>query len=117
MGLESTPVVSKKSLCRGFVLLTSAFLFTGAPILSQSSSPLISKGYSVLPVPQKVTLTVKDFALDGRWKLELEGEVKENDGGVESLKSSLTSGCQLSVAETGSSRARRGVFLRVSSRD
>src|SRR5256884_6063121 len=70
MGLESTPVVSKKSLCRGFVLLTSAFLFTGAPVLSQSSSPLISKGYSVLPVPQKVTLTGKDFALDGRWRSE-----------------------------------------------
>ena len=110
MGLESTPVVSKKSLCRGFVLLTSAFLFTGAPVLSQSSSPLISKGYSVLPVPQKVTLTGKDFALDGRWKLELEGEVKENDVAVESLKTSLASGFHLSLAETGSSRLRAGVI-------
>ena len=108
MGLESTPVVSKKSPCRGFVLLTSALLFTGAPVLSQCSSPLVSKVYSVLPVPQKVTLTGKDFALDGRWKLELEGDVKENDVAVESLKASLASRFHLSLAETGSSRLESG---------
>ena len=104
MGLESKPVVSKKSLCRGFVLLACALLFTGAPVLTQSLSPLMSKGYAVLPVPQEVTLTGKDFALDGHWKLELEGEVKENDVAVESLKSGLAS----SFAETGSSPLASG---------
>src|SRR5215813_1039437 len=49
MALEPTPVVSNKSLCRSLVLLTSIFLFTGAPLLSQSSSTLASRGYSVLP--------------------------------------------------------------------
>ena len=110
MGLESTPVVSKKSLCRGFVLLTCALLFTGAPALSQTSSPLVSKGYAVLPVPQEVTLTGKDFALDGHWKLELEGEVKENDVAVESLKGGLASRFHLSFAETGSSPLVSGVI-------
>src|SRR5436309_15669744 len=109
MGLESTPVVSKKSPCRGFVLLTSALLFTGAPVLSQCSSPLVSKVYSVLPVPQQVTLTGKDFALDGRWKLELEGDVKEDDVAVESRKGRLGSGFHLGLAETGSSRLASGV--------
>ena len=83
MRLESTPVVSKKSLYPGFVFFTSALLFTGVPVLSQSSSPLVSKGYSVLPIPQNVTLTGKDFALEGSWKLALEGDVKENDVAVE----------------------------------
>src|SRR5438105_3770972 len=110
MGLESTPVVSKKSLCRGFVLLICALLFTGAPVLSQNSSPLVSKGYAVLPVPQQVTLTGKDFALEGRWKLELEGDVKENDVAVENLKASLASRFHLSLAETGSSRLASGVI-------
>src|SRR5437762_13984704 len=63
-----------------------------------------------LPVTQQVTLTGKDFALDGRWKLELEGEVKENDVAVESLKASLASGFHLSLAETGSSRLASGVI-------
>src|SRR5437762_3986500 len=61
-----------------------------------------------LPVPQQVTLTGKDFALDGRWKLELEGDVKENDVAVESLKASLASRFHLSLAETGSSRLESG---------
>src|SRR2546423_555362 len=110
MGLESTPVVSKKSLCRGFVLLLGALPFTGAPVLTQSSSPLVSNGYAVLPVPQQVTLTGKDFALDGHWKLELEGDVKENDVAVESLKASLASRLHLSLAQTGSNRLASGVI-------
>jgi hypothetical protein len=109
MRLESTPVVSKKSLRRGFVFFTCALLFTVAPVLSQSPSPLVSKGYAVLPVPQKVTLTGKDFALDGRWKLELEG-MKENDVAVESLKVSLSSRFHLSLAEPSPSRLGAGVI-------
>src|SRR5438552_13579736 len=109
MGLESTPVVSKKSLCRGFVLVISTLLFTGAPVLSQDSAPLVSKGYAVLPVPQQVTLTGKDLALEGRWKLELEGDVKDDDVAGENLKASLASRFHLSLAETGSSRLASGV--------
>lgn len=110
MGLESTPVVSKKSLCRGFALLTCALLFTGAPVFSQGPSPLMSKGYPVLPVPQQVTLTGKDFALDGPWKLELKGKVKEDDVAVESLKASLASRFNLIFAETGSGPLASGVI-------
>src|SRR5947207_14688708 len=110
IGLQSSSAVSKNRLGRGFVLLLGALPFTGAPALSESSSPLVSKGYAVLPVPQQVTLTGKDFALDGRWKLELEGDVKENDVAVESLKASLASRLHLSLADTGSSRLASGVI-------
>lgn len=100
----------RQSLCRGFVLFTCSMLFTAAALLSETSSPLVSRGYSVLPVPQKVTLTGKDFALGDRWKLELEGEVKENDVAVESLKASLASRFHLNLTETGSSRLESGVI-------
>jgi len=55
-------------------------------------------------------LTGKDFAMDGRWKLELDGDVKENDVAVESLKASLASRFHLSLAETGSSGLASGVI-------
>lgn len=110
MGLKSTPVVSKKSLCRCFALLTSALAFTEASVLSQSSSPIASQGYSVLPVPQKVTLTANDFTLDNRWKLELDGEVKENDVAVNSLKAGLASGFHLNLAGAAPGQLASGVI-------
>jgi hexosaminidase len=100
----------RQSLCRGFLLFTCSMLFTAAALLSETSSPLASRGYSVLPVPQKVTLTGEDFALDGRWKLELGGAVKEDDIAVESLKASLASRFHLSLAESGSGRLGSGVI-------
>ena len=100
----------RQSLCGGFVLFTCLMLFAAKALLSETSSPLGSRGYSVLPVPQKVTLTGKDFALYGLWKLELKGEVKEDDVAVESLKASLASRPPLSLAETGSSPLGSGVI-------
>jgi hexosaminidase len=102
MRLDFTPVVSKKSFCRGFVLFTCAVLLTGTAVFGQGLSPLASRGYSVLPVPQKVTLTGDDFALDNRWTLQREGAVKENDVAVESLKANLASKFQLNLAGTAS---------------
>ena len=107
-------MVRKKSLCRGFVLLASPLLFTGTPVLSQNLSPLVSKGYAVLPVPQQVTLTGKEFALDNHWKLELEGAVKENDVAGESLKAGLASRFNVSLAGTGSPSASGVIQLELS---
>ncbi len=100
----------RQSLCGGFVLFTCLMLFAAKALLSETSSPLGFRGYSVLPVPQKVTLTGKDFALYGVWKLELKGEVKEDDVAVESLKASLASRSPLSLFETGSSPLGSGVI-------
>ena len=100
----------RRSLCRAFVLFTCLLLFTGTPLLSETSSPLVSRGYAVLPVPQEVTLTGKDFALDNRWRLELGGEVKENDVAVESLKAALAARFHLSLAGTDSGRLESGVI-------
>jgi len=107
---DFTPLVSKKSLCRGFVLFTCLILYTGTALFSQSASSLASRGYAVLPVPQKVTLTGNDFALDDSWKLELEGALKENDVAVESLKADLAWRFHLSLAGAGSGRLASGVI-------
>jgi hypothetical protein len=48
--------------------------------------------------------------LDSHWKLRLEGEVKENDVAVESLKAGLASRFHLKLAETGSDRLDSGVI-------
>jgi hypothetical protein len=48
--------------------------------------------------------------LDSHWKLRLEGEVRENDVAVESLKGGLASRFHLKLAEIGSSRLESGVI-------
>jgi hexosaminidase len=110
MWLEYTSAVNRKSLRRGLVLLAFPFLFTGKPTLSQNSSPLASSGYPVLPVPQQVTLTGKDFALDNHWSVELEGAVKENDVAVESLRAALGSRFHLAIAGTARGRSASGAI-------
>jgi hexosaminidase len=110
MGLESTSVVTKKSLFRVFVLLTCPLLLSETPMFGQTPSPLASRGYSVLPVPQKATLTGKDFALDDRWRLVLQGEVKEDDVALESLKTSLASRFHLTLGESASAQPESGVI-------
>jgi hexosaminidase len=110
MWLEYTSAVNRKSLRRGLVLLAFPLLFTGKPTLSQNSSPLASSGYSVLPVPQQVTLTGKDFALDNHWSVELEGAVKENDVAVESLRAALGSRFHLAIAGTARGRSASGAI-------
>src|SRR4051794_9852046 len=44
-----------------------------------TSSPLFSRGYTVLPAPQKVSLGAKDFELTRAWRLELGPGVKPDD--------------------------------------
>src|SRR5690348_2142995 len=88
-----------KYFCYYHVLLTIVTLIP-ATLLAQNPSPLASAGYAVLPVPQKVVLTGKDFALDSEWRLELEGGVKENDVAVESLKEGLATRFDLNLAAT-----------------
>ena len=110
MALESTPVIFNKSFCCGFLLLAFLLLFTGTPLNGQSPSPLVSRGYAVLPVPQKVTLTGNDFTLDDHWKLQLVSGVKENDVAVESLQAGLGSRLHLSLAGSGSGPPVSGVI-------
>jgi len=114
-GRNKASVRGKDFLRKGFchyliiILLTSPMLIP-ATLLGQNPSPLASAGYAVLPVPQKVTLTGKDFALDSAWRLELAGDVNEKDVAVESLKEGLATRFHLSLAAMRSARSERGVI-------
>src|SRR2546423_11316292 len=80
------------------------------PLLAQSPSPLAAAGYSVLPVPQKVTLTGKNFPLISGWQLQLETGVKENDVAAESLKDGLATKFDLGLGDRHSGRSQSGTI-------
>jgi len=54
-----------------------------------SASPLLVRGYTVIPEPQKVTLGGKDFELASPWRLELGPGVKADDVAVTGLGEGL----------------------------
>src|SRR5690349_7144222 len=65
-------------------------LITGVhPAVAQAVSPLTARGYTVLPIPQKVVLGKEDFAISDAWHIVLQRGVKSGDVAVESLKQGL----------------------------
>src|SRR5947209_144647 len=99
----------RKHFCQCLILLACPVLIP-ATLLGQNPSPLASAGYAVLPVPQKVTLTGKDFALDSEWRLELAGGVREKDVAVESLNEGLATKFHLSITAMHPGRSEPGVI-------
>src|SRR5207302_1262059 len=67
-------------------------------------------GYAVLPVPQKVTLTGKNFPLNSGWQLDMEDSVNGQDFAVESLKEGLATSFHLSLTAMRSARSQSGVI-------
>ncbi len=55
--------------CIQAALLVSLSL--GGSVSGQTLSPLFSRGYTVLPSPQKVSLGANEFEFTGAWRLEL----------------------------------------------
>ena len=81
------------------MLLVALLLMLGIPpLLAETVSPLTSRGYTVLPVPQKVTLGPEDFAFADGWQLVLERGVKSGDVAAESLKELLQERAHSSLA-------------------
>lgn len=76
-----------------------------------TTSPLLDRGYTVVPAPQKVTLGAKDFEFTGAWRLELGQGVKAQDGAVESLGEQLRDRFHITLA--GSQNAAGVVRLEV----
>jgi hexosaminidase len=79
-------------------------LVAAAPLLSSTVSPLTERGYTVLPIPQKVSLGSRDFALTDGWRLVVERGVQAGDASVRSLQELLKERCGLTLAETGAGR-------------
>lgn len=70
-----------------------------------TASPLYSRGYTVLPEPQKVTLGARDFQFDAGWRLEAGQGVQPNDIAVESLKDGLASRFGITLSNSSGARA------------
>ncbi len=83
-----------------------SFLLIATPLLrADTVSPLTARGYAVLPVPQKVLLGPRDFALTDEWHVVLEGGVKTGDIAVRSLHELLSERCGVRLSENGPGRA------------
>src|SRR5690242_20174112 len=80
--------------------LVVAILMGGVrPAMTSTLSPLTARGYTVLPIPQKVVLAKQDFALSDAWHIVLQGGVKSDDVAVESLKRGLNERAHLSLSD------------------
>src|SRR5438874_12559680 len=65
--------------------------------LAATISPLLSRGYTVIPAPQKVSLGKKDLEFTRAWRLELGPGVRSDDIAVQSLKEQLQERFQLTL--------------------
>ncbi len=71
--------------------------------LSQTVSPLLARGYTVIPQPQKVSLEAGDISFGEGWQLRLDPSVPANDVAVEALREELLQRFHISLDVHGSS--------------
>src|SRR5271157_6279915 len=87
---------------RRFALLGTvavAFVCLAGPLRAATASPLFARGYTVIPEPQKVTLSGPNFEFAAAWRLELGPGVKADDVAVESLREELQERFHIALPE------------------
>jgi hypothetical protein len=84
------------------VLIVVPLLAVGTPGKSEIVSPLFSRGYTVIPSPQKVTLRSGDFEFNPDWRLELGPGVLPTDVAVQSFNEQLLERFHLTFRDTQS---------------
>jgi len=77
-----------------------AICFLPAQLPAATASPLHARGYAVLPTPQRVTLSGKDFELTSAWRLEFGRAIEPNDAAIEILKDGLDERFHLTLGES-----------------
>ncbi len=70
---------------------------------AQTVSPLFARGYTVIPEPQKVSLSAGDFTFDQNWQLKLDSGVGKDDVAVEVLHQDLAARFHVRLGTPGSS--------------
>jgi hypothetical protein len=100
----------RRMMIKQGVLLALALTLSSANVLSSTVSPLTSRGYTVVPEPQRVKLA-GDFEFKAGWKLVLGEKVLSSDVAVESLKDDLKVRFQLTGAENQKTPAANTVRL------
>src|SRR5215471_19632622 len=71
-----------------------------APASAATVSPLLARGYTVMPQPQVVRLGASDFAFSRDWKLELQG-VPDTYSAVQVLNEELSRRFLFKFASSG----------------
>ncbi len=71
--------------------------------LAQTVSPLLARGYTVIPQPQKVSLEAGDFSFGNGWRLRLDPSISANDVAVEALREGLSQRFHVNLDLPGSS--------------
>ena len=87
---------------RRFIIFAAFSIATGClvgTLGAATASPLLARGYTVIPEPQKVTLGGPDFEFTTSWRLELGPGVKASDIAVGSLKKELQERFHLALLE------------------
>jgi hypothetical protein len=87
---------------RRFALLGAvaiAFVSLAGPLRGATTSPLFARGYTVIPEPQKVALSGREFEFAASWRLELGPGVKADDIAAVSLKEELQERFHLALSE------------------
>ena len=73
--------------CQQFTILVAFAIATGGcrfgTLLAATVSPLLARGYTVIPEPQKVMLAGPDFEFTPSWQLELGPGVAADDIAVD----------------------------------
>lgn len=83
------------NVARGFFLLA---ICLASVIDAATPSVLFSRGYTVLPQPQRIELTPRDFVFGPGWHLVLESGVQQSGVAVEVLRDGLHSRYGIDVA-------------------
>ena len=73
-------------------------------------SVLAARGYTAIPVPQRVTLGARVFQFGQNWQLELDRSVTPDDVAIVSLKDELLNRYRLSLSSQRRGRAEAGVL-------
>src|SRR5205085_8033656 len=84
------------------IVISCCVHMMAAASYAATSSPLRSRGYTVLPAPQNVNLGAKDFEFTRAWRLELGPGIKPDDVAIQSLKRELRERFQLTLGVPGS---------------
>ncbi len=91
-----------------FTFAGAAFclLATGA-ISAEATSPLFSRGFTVIPEPRQVRLESSDFRFSNGWRLEIGPGVAKDSGTVRALTEDIESRFGMVLKEGGSGPAVR----------
>jgi len=89
-------------MIRRFALLGTvaiASVCLAGQLRAATASPLFARGYTVIPEPQKVTLSGPDFEFAASWRLEMGPGVKADDVAVVGLKEEFRERFHLALSE------------------